>query len=99
MPPLSEEFLPKNRKSSAADPVFPYRRGRPLTAVVRAGPLNDAKRRNLMLDKLFTPGHLAVLFAVVLFLFGGKKLPELGRGMGEALKGFRDGIKGLADKS
>ena len=52
-----------------------------------------------MLDNLFTPGHLAVLFAVVLFLFGGKKLPELGRGMGEALKGFRDGIKRLAGKS
>jgi sec-independent protein translocase protein TatA len=52
-----------------------------------------------MLDNLFTPGHLAVLFALTLFFFGGKRLPELGRGMGEALKGFREGIKGLTDKS
>jgi sec-independent protein translocase protein TatA len=52
-----------------------------------------------MLDNLFTPGHLVVLFAIVLFFFGGKRLPELGKGLGEALRGFRDGIKGLTDKS
>jgi len=51
-----------------------------------------------MLDGLFTPGHLAVLFAVILFVFGGKKLPELGRGMGQALREFREQIKGQADK-
>jgi sec-independent protein translocase protein TatA len=51
-----------------------------------------------MLDNLFTPGHLVVLFAVALFFFGGKKLPELGRGLGEALNGFREGIKGPTEK-
>lgn len=51
-----------------------------------------------MLDSLFTPGHLAVLLAVVLFFFGGKKLPELGRGMGQALREFREEIKRQTDK-
>jgi sec-independent protein translocase protein TatA len=30
-------------------------------------------------------------------LFGGKKLPELGKGLGEGLRGFKDGIKALTD--
>jgi sec-independent protein translocase protein TatA len=38
-----------------------------------------------------------VIAVVVLVLFGGKKLPELGKGLGEGLKGFKDGMKGLHD--
>jgi sec-independent protein translocase protein TatA len=30
-------------------------------------------------------------------LFGGNKLPELGRGLGGGLRGFKDAIKGLTD--
>ena len=40
-----------------------------------------------------------VLAVVVLVLFGGKKLPELGKGLGEGLKGFKDGMKGVADEA
>ena len=46
------------------------------------------------MGELFTPTHLIVLAVVVLVLFGGKKLPELGKGLGEGLKGFKDGMKG-----
>ncbi len=49
------------------------------------------------MGELFTPTHLMVLAVVVLVLFGGKKLPELGKGLGEGLKGFKDGMKGVAD--
>jgi sec-independent protein translocase protein TatA len=35
--------------------------------------------------------------AIALILFGGNKLPELGKGLGAGLRGFKDGIKGLAD--
>lgn len=49
------------------------------------------------MGELFTPTHLIVLAVVVLILFGGKKLPELGKGLGEGLKGFKDGMKGLQD--
>lgn len=43
---------------------------------------------------LFQPTHLLVLGVVVFLLFGAKRLPELGKGLGEGLKGFKDGIKG-----
>jgi len=51
------------------------------------------------MGELLTPTHLAVVAAVAFLLFGAKKLPELGRGMGEALRGFRDGMKGLTDET
>lgn len=46
---------------------------------------------------LFQPTHLLVLAVVLLVLFGGRKLPELGKGLGEGLRGFREGIKGISD--
>ncbi len=50
------------------------------------------------MGELFTPMHLMVLAVVVLVLFGGKKLPELGKGLGEGLRGFKEGIKGVSDE-
>jgi sec-independent protein translocase protein TatA len=44
---------------------------------------------------LFQPWHLIILAIIVIVLFGGKKLPELGKGLGEGLKGFKDGMKGI----
>ena len=38
-----------------------------------------------------------VLAVVAVILFGGKKLPELGKGLGEGYKGFKDGLKGVSD--
>ena len=49
------------------------------------------------MGELFTPTHLIVLAVVVLVLFGGKKLPELGKGLGEGYRGFKDGLKGVSD--
>ncbi len=46
---------------------------------------------------LFQPTHLLVIAIVLLVLFGGKKLPELGKGLGEGLKGFREGLKGATE--
>jgi sec-independent protein translocase protein TatA len=46
---------------------------------------------------LFQPTHLMVIGLVLLVLFGGKKLPELGKGLGEGLRGFKDGMKGVTD--
>jgi sec-independent protein translocase protein TatA len=48
--------------------------------------------------ELFTPTHLMIIAVVAIILFGGKKLPELGRGLGEALRGFKDGMKGLTEE-
>lgn len=49
------------------------------------------------MGELLTPPHLMVIAVIALVLFGGKKLPELGKGLGEGLRGFKDGIRGLAD--
>lgn len=46
---------------------------------------------------LTEPTHLIIIAIILLVLFGGKKLPELGKGLGEGLKGFREGIKGVTD--
>ena len=48
---------------------------------------------------LFQPWHLIILGVLVVLLFGGKKLPELGKGLGEGLRGFKEGMKGLGDDS
>ena len=59
-----------------------------------------ARRRKgrIFMGELFTPTHLIVLAVVVLVLFGGKKLPELGKGLGEGLRGFKDGMKGVTEE-
>lgn len=50
------------------------------------------------MGELLTPTHLIVIAVVAFVLFGTRKLPELGKGLGEGLRGFKDGIKGLADE-
>jgi sec-independent protein translocase protein TatA len=45
------------------------------------------------------PGHLIILAIVVLLVFGSKRLPEIARGVGEGVRGFRDGITGAADEA
>lgn len=46
---------------------------------------------------ILQPWHLIVLAIVAFVLFGAKRLPELGKGLGEGLKGFREGIRGIGD--
>jgi sec-independent protein translocase protein TatA len=50
-----------------------------------------------VIEDLFTPMHLLVLFAIVFFLFGAKRLPDLGKSMGRGIREFRSGIAGLSD--
>ena len=42
-----------------------------------------------MFEGLFQPMHLLVIAGLVLLIFGPKKLPELGNGIGEGLRGFK----------
>ena len=46
---------------------------------------------------LLQPWHIVVLAILAFVLFGAKRLPELGKGLGEGLKGFREGIRGITD--
>jgi sec-independent protein translocase protein TatA len=47
-----------------------------------------------MFEGLFQPMHLLVIFGLALLVFGPKKLPELGKGIGEGLRGFKSAMKG-----
>lgn len=40
----------------------------------------------------FSPLHWLVVIVALLLLFGPKKIPELGRGLGEAIRGFRNSM-------
>jgi sec-independent protein translocase protein TatA len=46
-----------------------------------------------MFEGLFQPMHLLVIFGIALLVFGPKKLPELGKGIGEGIRGFKSAIK------
>lgn len=46
-----------------------------------------------MFEGLFQPMHLLVIFGIALLVFGPKKLPELGKGIGEGIRGFKTAIK------
>jgi sec-independent protein translocase protein TatA len=45
------------------------------------------------MEGLFQPMHLLVILIVGLFVFGPKKLPELGKGLAEGIRGFKDAMK------
>jgi sec-independent protein translocase protein TatA len=38
--------------------------------------------------------ELLLIFVIALVVFGGKKLPEIGRSLGEGIRGFRDAMHG-----
>jgi sec-independent protein translocase protein TatA len=42
-----------------------------------------------MFEGLFQPIHMLVVFGIALLVFGPKKLPELGKGLGESIRGFK----------
>jgi sec-independent protein translocase protein TatA len=46
-----------------------------------------------MIEGLLRPSHLLLIFLVALFVFGPKKLPELGKGLAQGIRSFKDGIK------
>lgn len=49
------------------------------------------------MGELFQPTHLLIVAVIALLVFGPRKLPELGKGLGEGLRGFKEGIKGNND--
>jgi sec-independent protein translocase protein TatA len=47
-----------------------------------------------MFEGLFQPMHLLVLLGIALLIFGPKKFPELGKGLGEGIRIFKSSIRG-----
>jgi sec-independent protein translocase protein TatA len=46
-----------------------------------------------MFEGLFQPMHLLVIFFIALLVFGPKKLPELGKGIGDGIRALKEGMK------
>lgn len=42
--------------------------------------------------------EILVIAFVILLLFGGKKIPELMKGLGKGVKGFKDGVNGIEEE-
>ena len=42
----------------------------------------------------FSPIHWLIVLAVIVLLFGGRKIPEVMRGLGEGIRSFKEGMKG-----
>ncbi len=45
-----------------------------------------------MFEGLLQPTHLILIAGIALLIFGPKKLPELGKGLGESIRGFKAAI-------
>jgi len=45
-----------------------------------------------MFEGLFQPMHLLVIFGIALLVFGPKKRPELGKGIGDGIRGFKSAM-------
>lgn len=46
-----------------------------------------------MFEGLFQPMHLLIIFGIALLVFGPKRLPELGKGIGDGIRGFKSAMK------
>lgn len=45
------------------------------------------------MEGLFQPLHLLVILVIALIFFGPKRLPELGKGLGDGIRALKDGMK------
>lgn len=53
---------------------------------------------NLFLFFNLGGGELLIIVLVVLLLFGGKKIPELMKGLGKGVRSFKDGINDIQEE-
>jgi sec-independent protein translocase protein TatA len=68
------------------------------TALLGRAPVTpEVDREVLGLGDLLSPTHLIIVLAIALLVFGPKRLPELGSGLGRSLKAFRDATSGATD--
>jgi sec-independent protein translocase protein TatA len=59
------------------------------------GTTNEKKRKNFM--HMPGPFELLVIFLVILLLFGGKKLPEFGKALGQGIREFKKALKSIGE--
>jgi sec-independent protein translocase protein TatA len=55
------------------------------------------KMEDGMFEGLVQPMHLMIIAGIALLIFGPKKLPELGKGLGESIRGFKTAMAAKAE--
>jgi sec-independent protein translocase protein TatA len=60
-------------------------------------PIHSLTEGTPMIEGLFQPMHLIIIAGIALLIFGPKKLPELGKGMGEGIRGFKAAMQAKED--
>ena len=53
---------------------------------------------SLLLFGSFGWGEILIIAFIILLLFGGRKIPELMKGIGKGVKSFKDGVKGVENE-
>jgi sec-independent protein translocase protein TatA len=87
-----------NRVTGTARPFNPRRDPEnPVRSALAV--LKFEKKGHPMIEGLFQPTHLIFLLAIALLIFGPRKLPELGQGLGKGIRGFKDALRGIGDDS
>jgi sec-independent protein translocase protein TatA len=51
-----------------------------------------------MIEGLFQPMHLLIIAGIALLVFGPKKLPELGKGLGDGIRGFKSAMSAPSEE-
>jgi len=51
------------------------------------------------MEGLLQPTHLILILVIALLVFGPRTLPELGQGLGNGIRGFRDALRGISEDS
>jgi sec-independent protein translocase protein TatA len=46
----------------------------------------------MLFENLLQPTHLTLVLAIALLVFGPKNLPQIGAGLGQAIRGFKDAV-------
>jgi sec-independent protein translocase protein TatA len=51
----------------------------------------------LVVSNLFSPQDILVIVVIFLLFFGGKKIPEMAKGLGEGIRNFKNAVKTEGD--
>jgi sec-independent protein translocase protein TatA len=51
------------------------------------------KEAGMLLSNILSPSDILVVAVLFVLFFGGKKIPEMAKGLGEGIRNFKDGLK------
>ena len=74
--------------------VLLYARNPAVTGIRTLAVLTSGRFQK-MIEDLLQPRHLLIILAIALLFFGPQKLPELGKGLAQGIRSFKDSLKSV----